>query len=401
VAIGHFKGDALVAWGKSMSDAAQTQAKADEELTASSWRRERIRDALPRGAIGGRNAAIRHRPPDPRWGHYLRARLGTKIIERLRHLGGHEGTTLLLRNALEMPFWWNKWERGRLRQDPEGSYFAHDASHRLILLMGAAGFRPLVERHDVTNDYFFVHAKGQEEVQLNTGFRDTHFKLPSEPATIHPNKFIGPSLGTRLGNRLDMVCPDVVAYILIEKRHRWLRDTGPRFFRIAEIENEIVNGSDHRETLKYLRERHFEIEPDFLEGQSHDLGLGGVSDVNVLGPLSGDEPKYMRFDCARLKHDEDEEHAGAILLAFRNALQDIGRRQRIPMDWNRGDVLFVNNRRVATQWLPIRRERKWFHHETHQRDPLMAGDRVVLRMSFYSPVKIPTSSRRDAKDKPR
>ncbi|MBL9097408.1 MAG: hypothetical protein JNK07_10815 [Alphaproteobacteria bacterium] len=305
------------------------------------------------------------------------------LITKLQAVGGHVSKTLLLKNAIRIPDLMWKSYREELRQTPEDSFFAHDAAHRLVLIMGAAGYRPLIERHDTKNEFVFVHAKGAEETRKQFGYRDTRFKLPSEPATVYPYKPIGPSLETPLGQRLDMVCPDIVAYILVEKRSWDLVDLGPKLFKLEDIEKEVSALAGGQKTLNYLRERHFQIGPDFLNHQSEDLGLGGVSDINLLGPRSGDEPKYMRFDASRVGHDEDEEEAAVALQSFKNALIDIGKKQQIPMHLERGDVLLVNNRRVATQWLTTRRQGRVTTHQYPT--PLTAGDRVVLRMSFFQP----------------
>lgn len=379
-------------------DADAYRAKVDDTVVMSDGdkkRLERILSRYYRPWFSHRPNLSYSRHPSPNLARYLQSRRKTlwrdagwlepPLITKLRDLGGHSGTTLLLKNAIDYPWQLlDKKARDELRATPEESYFAHDAAHRMVFVMGAAGYRPLIERHDIKNDFVFVHAQGPEETQKQTGHRDTRYKLPSEPATVYPNRMIGPSLGNRLGERLDMVCPDIVAYILIE-RNLYLSDLGPKFFKLEDIEKEIGNRPDGAKILERLRARQFEIRPDFLRDQSEDLGIGGVTDINLLGPHKGGAPKYMRFDVSRIKHDPDEEDAGVAELAFKSALQDIAKKQRIPLHMQRGDVLLVNNRRVATQWTTARRQYS-AGYGVHQLDnPLVAGDRVVLRMCFYQP----------------
>ena len=293
-------------------------------------------------------------------------------------MAGHSGTSLLLKNLILVPRLLDSKTRAKLRVDPENH--AVDASLRILVLMGAAGLQPIVEHHGLEPGYC-VALTGPE--YLGIGYRESHFKLSSEAQTIYPNRPIGASVfGDDKGGGLDVVCPDVVAFLVLDSC-LWASALGPFLFSVEQIEKRLSG-----EAITFLRENRFRIEPDQTLKQTKDLGYGGIQKIRILGKKSDatrpDGRKYMRL--AQHRMFDDDNGSGNALMKLNDAITHIIRDQGSPIDLERGDVLLVNNRRVATSWGDY----------TLIRRPLMGvvprsiapGDRCIVRMSFYSPNEI-------------
>lgn len=307
--------------------------------------------------------------------------LSQQLVDQINWLGGHSGTSLVVRNLFDVPFWFDSEARRDIKSAPESISHARRAALTITMLLGAVGYRPIVEKweeHPAT----LVLAKGREHDV--TEYTLCRFKLPQEASTCHPNRPLGPSIfGHDKGGQLDTICPDIVAFIMIEKSDT-RTNLGPYVFSVDQIEKEL----DDR-TKSHLRETHYRIDPDPTLTRASDNGFGGVSKINVLGERGSaqkpDGRKYMRFVLDRLK---DEQGHDAPIVALRTAIEKLEKaQQNQPIDMSRGDVLLVNNRRVATRWTRIAYESKLL--QSPQTVTLAGGDRTVLRMCFYSHKEIP------------
>lgn len=308
--------------------------------------------------------------------------IDSDLYHAIRWLGSHHGSALLMRRAIPIPLF---------RPSSVEAEFVHHSYTRKVermmkAYMGAAGFFPLPEYFEKRPEYI-VHARGAE--YLGDAFNDYRFKLPHAAATTYPHKPFGPGLfGDNRAERLDAISPDICAFLFLDVA-RDVIDPGPVVFCVDEIKSRLSN-----EYLDELLDKTYRIEPDPAVTRSSEMGFGGVSKINVIGHredtnLDGPGRWYFRYIEGQTRDENGRQRA---LRALDIVLEEI-RNDFVRPKIRLGDVLLVNNRRSATRWSRRANRRHvllgWFRTgNVNSLRELCVGDRVVGRMSFFSPTEI-------------
>jgi hypothetical protein len=329
-----------------------------------------------------------------------------RVRDALWMVGTHDGPdALILRRAVTLP--WrgltplrNGIIDGFDKGDWEESgydYLVYRTMRQLTVLMASVGYHALVQCYHSQPNFIF-HAKAKEDT-LPDKLGYPH-KLPTEPSTISPNLPLSPALfGPRRSTFDGSYTPDIAAFVMLETRPHWTiwnRELGPHLYFIEDIEAAM-----QPVTLNALRERQFTIRPDPSMGicpqeEGDNPGsnpFGTAINVNLFGRRDVSGHEYMRFSLEgnRLTGANpavnDRQQYIAALKAATDKLRSDGVAQRCTLQ--RGDVLFVNNRRVATHWAEKCRHSvlksgwrgKW-------EEKVKKGDRVVFQMNFYYPEEV-------------
>jgi len=289
---------------------------------------------------------------------------------------------VILRDAVKVPNRWRFNTRSKLRDEhADAAHWIHRASKQVMCYLASAHYMPLLHCYDERHPKFAFRAKAFEERQGGTDPTWPH-RLFESPATVMPHLPFGPALFGKQAALEGTLAPDVVAFIMMESRSsfwRWQRrELGPRLYFLDQLEAAL-----DQNTLKSLRRREFKISPDSTSGLRNVFGQ--VEQVNVFGQR--DHSKYMRFDLnartsvrAGAPDQNDLSAALNFLIAIFLKLQD--KEPSTRLDLRPGDVLIVNNWRVATQW---DQKCKTWNGFTTRAEP---GDRLVYQMNFYYPSQL-------------
>lgn len=287
---------------------------------------------------------------------------------------------LILRDAVMTPrFRWGL--RKKLRADHRDTQvWAHRAMKQVLFYMSAAGYLPLVHSYQHGHPSFIFRAKAFEEKEGGSDKSWPH-RLFVQPATVMPHLPFGPALFGGQAN-LDIVpAPDVVAFIVLESKFRLRRrkSLGPRLFFLDQLEKQLGP-----KAVDALRRREYKIGPDRTQGERNIYGH--VEELNLFGVRQRTQARYMRFDLndrtsVRPAANNPVDLAQA-LNDLKNSLDALKDHPCERLDLRPGDVLIVNNWRVATQW-----DKKCT--KPYGSDPdVEAGDRVIFQMNFYWPKPI-------------
>lgn len=284
-----------------------------------------------------------------------------------------------LKNQFKERFERQNWNRPRLpeavRKEIAKQGVQHElvkqAANKLIRIMENAGFLPLVHSHvDGSADYVF-HAKGIE----NSDF-DTHaHKLFFRPATTMPHLPFNHTVSGDLASRhAGTIAPDIVAFLIIDQSDD-RRNLGPRLYWLDKLLVELG-----KETVSLLRQKDFQIIPDqSIKDNKH----GAINSIELFGH-GNDETQFMRFDYARVEPAAGTASIGAArraIWALRRALDKKSGPFLEETDLLPGDVLLVNNWRVATAWDEEALTNRKYKQAVH----VHAGDRLVYQAHFYYP----------------
>jgi hypothetical protein len=328
------------------------------------------------------------------------------VRDALWLVGTHDGPdALILRRAVTLP--WHAWTARRRAiidafgrgpwEEARYGYLVYRTMRQLTVLMASVGYHALVSCYHAQPNYIF-HAKGKEDtLPQQTGYPH---KLPTEPGTISPNLPLSPSLfGARRSAYDGVYSPDMAAFVMLETRPLswyWKRELGPHLYFIEDIEAALP-----KVMLDALRERRFKINPDpsmgicpFEEGDNPGSNpFGTAMNVNLFGRRDASGHEYMRFSLenSRLSGADpavnDRQQYIAALKAATDKLRGDGLAPRCTL--YRGDILFVNNRRVATHWAEKCQHAPFKHRPDFQRESkVKTGDRVIFQMNFYYPEEI-------------
>ena len=320
-------------------------------------------------------------PPIVHYAHHS-GRIPKSVSRKLRELIRPSGTdALILRDAVRVPAWWRSDARANLRSNHKvAARWAHGAMKQVMCYMAHAGYLPLVHCYDEAEPQFIFRAKAFEE-RGDTGARWPH-RLFEQPATVMPHLPFGPALFGAKASLDGTVAPDIVAFIMLESRRGpWQRrKLGPHLFFLDQLEDLLKT-----DTTKLLHSREYKIEPDSTAGDGNVFGH--VERVNLIGERSTTGTKYMRFDLGRTavradaaKHTDLSRALKALTDAF-SKLQHKSPSERL--DLRAGDVLIINNWRIATQW-----DQKCETLIRGNEVPVASGDRLVFQMNFYYPKEL-------------
>lgn len=320
-----------------------------------------------------------------------------QIREAIWQVGMHETPdAVLIHRGVRVPSVWRRLARLRLRKKLDDSRWAKRAMKQVISYLATAGqerksYVPLISCHHPDPQYIF-HVKGVE-CWINS--EDTHYphKLPDQPSTLYPMLPYGPALfGEERAQFAGSLSPDLVVFICLDKfrRGKFLKKIGPRLYSINQIKDEL---STH--VFDGLRERAYKIDPDPNLGvwpissknrpDPADNPFGGVGPINLLGREN--RKLYMRFHIKRAAGFVGQ--MGGIdgigfIADLRLALQRMKSKPECGrLDLQRGDILIVNNRRVATEW-----EDRCELSPFGSKHDLKEGDRTLFQMGFYYPGEI-------------
>ena len=250
---------------------------------------------------------------------------------------------------------------------------------RAVCIMGNVGYVPLADRYNEGTPNYIFRAKAIEETRdmatLQGRSSPNHpHKLFYQPATVLPHLPHGP--GLEHGRFDSAIAPDAVAFIFLDQ-HRRRSKLGPYLYFLSRLET--VLGAAN---VALLRQRIFQIIPDQdIRGNS----FGGTDAISLLGEVADTGQKFMRFDYNRLEPvpaTPQRDEARSAIAALKRVLdvKEDPRRFAEPAPLERGDLLIINNWRVATAW----------HEECRGLGGLgtfhvHANDRVVFQMNFYRP----------------
>lgn len=305
------------------------------------------------------------------------------VIDAIRHTGAHQGTAMVLKNAVSVPPEHRRVSRSELREGAADNDYERRAALATMAYLGAAGFRPLPEYFDNVPEYW-TRVIGVEIGPVS--YPGCKHRLPKEVSTLHPHKPFGPSLfGMERAHKLDAISPDLLAFIVMDKADD-RKDIGPLIYSIDEVLSKL---EPHIKEL--LMHEHYKFDPDVFVTKNDKLRFGSIRHINIIGIRGTDEEPdgrtYWRYLGGRVT--DDEEHVMGPVKCLEAALLSLGDEKKC-LDIDRGDILLVNNRRAATRWRGASPKKGMFRGAGETR--LQYGDRTINRMSFYSPEEIELGS---------
>ena len=316
-----------------------------------------------------------------------------RVQSEITKVAGVAGDALIIRNLLYLPRTEFLGVREDIRANPLAKHSAYRVEHLLRFLLGSADLLALPEYYENGP----VHVNDPIGEEWDAQYRTAKHKLSADAATVHPNRPFGVGLfGEEKGGRLDTVSPDVVAYIMIDKVNL-IEDAGPILIHIDDLTEQLRAVAGTNDVVSELQRPEFRIEPDqgLTRSYTQDYGFGGVEKINILGLKDGMH-SYMRFIAGRTSHIDTTKHwptktLDEALLACESRGRWANKRfpgLQLGINLRRGDVLLVNNRRVATRWKNkcARFESWWSRNvegEPPAYSPLRPRNRSVLRMLFY------------------
>jgi|GEM_PF-2129042 len=205
-------------------------------------------------------------------------------------------------------------------------------------------------------------------------------------ATVQPSRPFGVGLfGSKKGAGLDLISPDVVAFLIMNVKLGF-RDCGPILYGVDALREELAKISPDQ--IAQLERTNYRISPDqgLTNSPNEDYGFGGAAKINILGMRKGLYP-YMRFVVGRTANILPTEHPirnlETALRSMKDSVDGAG------MHVQSGDILLVNNRRTATHWVKksVKQVLPNIGKKTEQ--DLRDKDRTVLRMKFYLTEPLP------------
>ncbi len=341
--------------------------------------------------------------------------LPKRLKSEIGNVGSHEfPDALIVRSGALTPSIFRWGARRRIANEfsemgKPNNRWAKRAARQVQYMLQAVGYVPLVQVFDPLPNYM-AYAIGIE-YHSRRRFSGYPIQLPFQASTSLPWLPFGPAFFGHESSRFPAAySPDILVFVALDKHETAfssLIKVGPRVFPLGDLIKDHLS----TQVVKRLAQPVFTISSNARLGvfpretqddiEEFDNRFGSINDISLLGGSEGH--RYFRIDCqeGRMQVGSNFGEAGdqAALDSLRNALLRMENAcHRI--DLNRGDILIVNNRRVATLWddeaplitpqVAAARAVGWAVHGKEK--PLKPGDRTILQFSFYFPEFIEASS---------
>lgn len=289
-------------------------------------------------------------------------------------VGSSKGTHVVLRGAVTTPFLDSG--RATIKRAPANNRWQQRARLRLISIMGACQHFPLHEKH-LPMRKNIVHCPGPESEDY---YYSSH-RLPTDPSTIAPERPFGPSVFFEEDKMMDIgpPCPDIVAFICLELKNE-VKHGGGKWFELDEIRRRVLERGG-KKVLEILASDRFRVKSD-ANLSDNAFGFQKLDPINIIGARR----EYIRYDHGRTdaQFSTDGEASNALAI-LQQVLSEMDA-NATPLDLRPGDIWLVNNRRVLTKWDLYAQYEKYLGLQSNHHYKLEDGDRVIIRMTFYSPI---------------